>query len=95
MAFKDEIVKLIEAEFLQATFRRLPINIMPTFIDAMQKPLIECVMRHCKGSQVKAAEALGINRNTLRKYMREYGLIQVDYYVGGTKRYHYIDRVNY
>lgn len=95
MPFKEEVAKLIEAEFLHASFRRLPSNILPTFIEAMQKPLIESVMRHCKGNQVKAADALGINRNTLRKYMREYGLSQIDYYVGGTNRYHYTDRITY
>lgn len=32
------------------------------------------VMRHCEGKQVRAAEVLGINRATLRKKLRQYGL---------------------
>jgi Fis family transcriptional regulator len=36
----------------------------------VEKPLIEIVMRHAKSNQCKAAEILGINRNTLRKKLK-------------------------
>ena len=32
------------------------------------------VMRHCEGNQSKAAATLGLNRATLRKKLKEYGL---------------------
>ena len=44
------------------------------FINAAEKPLIEVVLRHAEGNQSKAAEWLGINRNTLRKKLVEHGL---------------------
>ncbi len=40
----------------------------------VEKPLLEVVMNHAQSNQCKAAEMLGINRNTLRKKLRLYGL---------------------
>jgi two-component system nitrogen regulation response regulator GlnG len=37
----------------------------------IEKPLIEQTLRATGGNQIKAAEVLGLNRNTLRKKMRE------------------------
>lgn len=38
----------------------------------VEKPLLEIVMRHTQGNQCRAAEILGINRNTLRKKLKQY-----------------------
>ena len=40
----------------------------------VEKPLIENVLRYVRGNQLRAAEVLGINRNTLRKKIRELGI---------------------
>ncbi|MBP6901639.1 MAG: Fis family transcriptional regulator [Burkholderiaceae bacterium] len=42
---------------------------------AAEKPMLEVVMRHAQGNQSKAAEWLGINRNTLRRKLLEHQLI--------------------
>ena len=44
-------------------------------IAEVEKPLLEIVMRHVKSNQCKAAEILGINRNTLRKKLKQYKLL--------------------
>ena len=40
----------------------------------IEVPLLVEVMRHCEGNQSRAAAVLGINRATLRKKLRQYGL---------------------
>ncbi|MGN0858249.1 MAG: DNA-binding transcriptional regulator Fis [Stenotrophomonas sp.] len=41
----------------------------------MEIPLFTEVLNHCEGNQSRAAAMLGIHRATLRKKLREYGLI--------------------
>jgi Fis family transcriptional regulator len=38
----------------------------------VEKPLLEAVMKHVQSNQCRAAEILGINRNTLRKKLKQY-----------------------
>ena len=45
-------------------------------IGTVEKPLLEVVMKHAEGNQSKAAEWLGINRNTLRRKLLEHQLIK-------------------
>ena len=40
----------------------------------IEKPLVEIVLKETNGNQTQAANILGINRNTLRKKVAEYGI---------------------
>jgi Fis family transcriptional regulator len=40
----------------------------------VEAPLLEAVLEHAQGNQSKAAQILGMNRGTLRKKLRLYGL---------------------
>ncbi|MGV8933835.1 MAG: helix-turn-helix domain-containing protein [Gallionellaceae bacterium] len=42
-------------------------SIFDMVMNCVEKPLIETVMHHAEGNQTRAADLLGINRNTLRK----------------------------
>lgn len=41
-------------------------------LEQVEKPLIELTLLNCRGNQVRAAELLGINRNTLKKKIDTY-----------------------
>ncbi len=43
-------------------------------IRSVEKPLLELVLREAGGNQVQAARLLGMNRNTLRRKLLEFGL---------------------
>ena len=41
---------------------------------AVEKPMLEVVMFQAQGNQTRAAEMLGVNRNTLRKKLQQHGI---------------------
>lgn len=43
-------------------------------LSCVEKPLLEYIMQHATGNQSKAAEILGLNRNTLRKKLQQYNI---------------------
>jgi Fis family transcriptional regulator len=43
-------------------------------VNAVEKPMLEVVMLQAQGNQTRAAELLGLNRNTLRKKLQQHGL---------------------
>jgi len=49
-------------------------SIYQMVIGCVEKPVLEVVLKHAQGNQTHAAELLGINRNTLRKKMKEHGI---------------------
>ena len=53
-----------------------PGNVHDMIIAAVEKPMLDVVMQHAEGNQSKAAEWLGINRNTLRRKLLDHKLIK-------------------
>ena len=53
-----------------------PDGIYNMMVRVIEKPLLEVVMHHAQQNQSRAAEWLGLNRNTLRKKLVEHKLIQ-------------------
>jgi Fis family transcriptional regulator, factor for inversion stimulation protein len=49
-------------------------NVYDMVINCVEKPLIQIVMNKNGNNQSRAAEVLGINRNTLRKKMLQHGI---------------------
>ena len=41
----------------------------------VEAPLLTAVMQHTGGNQTQASELLGLNRGTLRKKLKQYGLL--------------------
>ena len=53
-----------------------PHSVHAMVMNTVEKPLLEVVMRHAEGNQSKAAEWLGINRNTLHRKLSDHKLIK-------------------
>jgi Fis family transcriptional regulator, factor for inversion stimulation protein len=52
-----------------------PANLHDMLVKAVEKPLLEVVMEQAQNNQSRAAQWLGLNRNTLRKKLLEHQLI--------------------
>ncbi len=63
---------------LQQYFKDLngyePNGLYQLLLNEVERPLLEAVMHYAQGNQTRAAMALGINRGTLRKKLKQYGL---------------------
>ncbi len=53
-----------------------PAGIYDMMVKVVEKPMLEVVMQHADHNQSRAAEWLGLNRNTLRKKLLEHKLIK-------------------
>ena len=53
-----------------------PDGIYDMMVQVVEKPLLEVVMQQADHNQSRAAQWLGLNRNTLRKKLIEHKLIQ-------------------
>ncbi len=78
MAKDDSILSKAIVESLDEYFGHLeghhPQPIYDMVIHCVEKPMLEYILNKVGGNQSKAAEMLGINRNTLRKKMALYKL---------------------
>jgi Fis family transcriptional regulator len=52
-----------------------PSNVYDMMLRVVEKPLLEEVMAYAGQNQSRAAEWLGLNRNTLRKKLKEHRLL--------------------
>ncbi|OYW13265.1 MAG: hypothetical protein B7X02_02565 [Rhodospirillales bacterium 12-54-5] len=83
MTISDSAIPQSIETFLQAQLQRyfaaheggLPApGLYQRLLARFEKPLIIQTLRATGGNQIKAADILGLNRNTLRKKMRELGI---------------------
>lgn len=44
-------------------------------LSEIEAPLLTCVLRHTNNNQSKTAAILGLNRGTLRKKLKKYGML--------------------
>jgi len=51
-----------------------PTGLYDLVLSLVEPPLLRATLRHCNNNQSRAAEALGMNRATLRKKLREYNI---------------------
>ena len=70
----EEIIEKKMHECVRGLRGHTSANLHGVMVGLVEKPLLRAVMRETKGNQVRAAQLLGINRNTLRKKLKEHGI---------------------
>jgi len=61
----------VAGEVAAALERSDPRDVYHELIERVERPLLQAVLEHTDGNQIRAAAILGINRNTLRKKITE------------------------
>ena len=67
-------VKLSLEQYFKDLNGQPPHAVYNMVLGCIEKPLLEHIMQHASGNQSKAAEILGLNRNTLRKKLQQYNI---------------------
>jgi two-component system nitrogen regulation response regulator GlnG len=70
----EEIIERKLLECVRGLREHASANLYDLMIALVEKPLLRAVLRETAGNQVRAAQILGINRNTLRKKLTEHGI---------------------
>lgn len=66
-----ESVRIATERYLRALGDDPPGDLYRLLLAEVEAPLFEAVLRHYRGNQTRAAQALGISRVTLRKKLRQ------------------------
>ena len=72
----DDCIRASVEKYFSDLHGAEPDGLHDLVIAAVEKPLLDVVMRHAQGNQSKAAEWLGMNRNTLRRKLLDHKIIK-------------------
>ena len=72
----DECLRASVEQYFRDLRGAEPNGLHELFLGAAEKPLLDVVLRHAEGNQSKAADWLGINRNTLRRKLLDHKLMK-------------------
>ena len=67
----DDIDSILDQYFKDLDGQN-PGNLYDLILTTVEKPLLLYIMNYAEGNQSKAAEILGLNRNTLRKKLKQH-----------------------
>ena len=70
-AFVHTVARYVEHIFAGRDGRLPPAGLYGRILREVERPLIARVLTETRGNQLRAAALLGVNRNTLRKKIRE------------------------
>jgi Fis family transcriptional regulator len=72
-------LRSIVAEVVRHYFANLkgeePCNVYDFFLDEIEEPLLNVVMKYTRNNQSEAARMLGLSRGTLRTKLKKFGLL--------------------
>ena len=69
-----ESVEIAMKNYFSQLEEQQPVDLYNLVLAEVEAPLMESVMKFTRGNQTKASEVLGLNRGTLRKKLKAYGL---------------------
>ncbi|VAX76282.1 DNA-binding protein Fis [Serratia symbiotica] len=70
---RDSVKQALKNYFAQLNGQ--PVNELYALVLAeVEQPLLDLVMQYARGNQTRAALIMGINRGTLRKKLKKYGM---------------------
>ena len=74
-----EDIEIFFKKYIKSYLQDLDVNIdtknlYAGFMPKVEKPLIELILEQFRGNQIKTADCLGFNRNTLRKKIKIYDI---------------------
>ena len=72
----DDCIRTSVEQYFKDLRGAEPNELHELFLGAAERPLLDVVLRQAQGNQSKAAEWLGINRNTLRRKLLDHKLIK-------------------
>jgi len=70
----EDVVEFKLSRFFDQVGSFYPNDVHDLVMGKMEKPLLMQILRRVGGNQVHASRILGINRNTLRKKIKMYGI---------------------
>ena len=70
----DQVAKSMQKYFRELDGEKTT-NIYQMVLKEVEQPLLETVMKQCKGNQTLAIKTLGLNRGTLRTKLKGYNLL--------------------
>lgn len=72
----DECVRAKLQQYFEDLGGETPANVYDMVIHLVERPVLEEVMQRAQHNQSRAAQWLGLNRNTLRKKLQAHGLLE-------------------
>ncbi len=83
MATADDLSTITLKQVVKETLRNYfaniggeqPIDFYSILLEEIERPLLEVLINHTHYNQVKMAHILGISRGTLRKKLKQYGML--------------------
>ncbi|CAL1329359.1 DNA-binding transcriptional regulator Fis [Candidatus Providencia siddallii] len=70
---RDSVKQALKNYFSQSSNQNIK-NLYELVLTEIEQPLLDMVMQYSRGNQTKAALIMGINRGTLRKKLKKYGM---------------------
>lgn len=74
MTLRDSVEKALENYFSQLDGAPVK-DVYQMVLSEVEAPLLEHVLKYTRNNQTRASVMLGLNRGTLRKKLKQYGLL--------------------